>query len=122
MRRRQGGMTIFGGLILFLIIAAMTLVVVRIAPAYIENYTVKRVLGDLLEEDSMAHKPPQEVASNVRNRLKVSGIHDLKGKNIKVKRAGGVTSVRIEYVVRKPIVGNIDALLTFSDGVELVSR
>ena len=115
-------MTVFGGLILFLIIAAVALLVVRITPAYIENYTVKRVLGDLLEDDSMAHRSPQEVASSLRNRLKVSGIHDLKGKNIKVKSAGGVTSVRIDYVVRKPVIGNIDALITFSDGVELVRR
>ena len=122
LRRRQRGMTIFGGFILFLIVAAMALLVVRVTPAYIENYTVKRVLGDLLEEDSMAHKAPQQVASNIRDRLKVSGVHDLKGKKIKVKRAGGVTKVSIDYVVRQPVVGNVDMLITFSDSVELVRR
>ena len=115
-------MTVFGGFIMFLLIAAIALLIVRITPAYIENYNVKRVLGDLLEEDAMAHKAPQEISSSVRNRLRVSGIHDLKDKKIQVKREGGVTRVSIDYVVKKPVVGNLDVLITFSDSVELVRR
>lgn len=122
LRYRQRGMTVFGGFIMFLLIAAIALLIVRISPAYIEDYTVKRVLGDLLEDDAMAHKSPQEISNRIRTGLRGSGIHDLKGKKIQVKRAGGVTHVSVDYVVKKPIVGNIDVLITFSNSVELVKR
>jgi hypothetical protein len=115
-------MTVFGGFILFLIVAAVALILLRVTPAYIENYTIKRILGDLVEESGMAHLESHEVRQSVVNRLKVSGIHNTKDKKITVKKAGGVTRVKVEYVVQEPIVGNVDVLISFSDSVELVRR
>lgn len=119
---RQQGMTVFGGLLLLLFIAAMALVVVRLAPAYIENFTVKRVLGDMLDDSTLAYQEPPRIAESVRTRLKASAVHDLKDKKISVKRSSGYTVVTIEYQVTKPIVGNLSALIDFSDSVELIAR
>ena len=41
---------------------------------------------------------------------------------IKIKKGGGVLRVQIDYEVRVPIIGNIDAILSFDDKVEITSN
>lgn len=119
---RQRGITVFGGFLLLLVIAAFALIVIRVTPAYIENYNIKRVLGDMAEDSALAAKSPQEIVQSLHDRLRFSGVHELGDKKIKVRREGGKTHVSIDYEVRKPVVGNLAALITFSDKIEIVPR
>ena len=121
-RNAQKGMTVFGGFLLVIFVGAIVLLVVKIAPVYLENYNIQRVLIDLVEDQATRNMPPHELKQQVRNRLKVSGIHNTKDMKIVAKRAGRGMLVEIDYVVRKPIVGNLDALMTFHNDVELVKR
>jgi len=120
--KTQRGMTVFGGVILLMIISAVVLVVVRIAPAYIENYNVKRILGDLVDRSEVATWPAGKVRSTVASQLKISGVHDQQDMKIKVTKKGGGTLIRVTYRVRKPVVGNLDALVSFDDQVTLYPR
>ena len=115
-------MTVFGGFLVVLIIAAVTLIVMRVTPAYVENFNIKRVLRDVAADSKIAQLPPFQVRQALDDRLKISGIHDRKGKTITVKREGGVTRIDIEYVVEKHLVANVDLLLRFHDTATLEPR
>jgi len=115
-------MTVLGGVILLMIISAMVMVVVRIAPAYIENYNVKRVLGDLLDNSEAARWSAEQARSAVSTQLKMSGVHDQSNMKIKVTKETRGTRIHVTYQVRKPVVGNLDALISFDDDVILVPR
>jgi len=120
MRHSQKGMTVFGGFLLLLIVGAVVLLVIKIAPVYLENYNVKRVLIDMVEDQATRKMAPHELVQSVRNRLSVSGIHNQKDFKIVAKRSGRGMLINIDYEVRKPVVGNLDALMTFHEDVELI--
>lgn len=122
MRHSQKGMTVFGGFLMLIFVGAIILLVVKIAPVYLENYNVQRVLIDMLEDNAVRKMPPHELKQSVKNRLKVSGIHNAKHMKITAKRAGRGILVSVDYVVRKPIVGNLDAVMTFHDDIEIINR
>jgi hypothetical protein len=41
---------------------------------------------------------------------------------IEISKKPGVLNVTIDYFVRKPMVGNIDVVMTFKEEIELVSN
>ena len=120
MRHSQKGMTVFGGFLLLLIVGAVVLLVIKIAPVYLENYNVKRVLIDMVEDQGTRKMAPHELVQSVKNRLNVSGIHNTKDFKITAKRSGRGMLINVDYEVRKPVVGNLDALMTFHEDVELI--
>lgn len=115
----QRGLTIFGGVLLLIFISAIALLVIRLAPVYIENFTIKRVLGDIIDDGGLAYKEPYAVSQAVRERMRQSAIHDQKNMKVGAKRSGGITIVTIDYTVLKPIVGNLSALMEFHERAEL---
>lgn len=122
MRHSQKGMTVFGGFLMVIFVGAIILLVVKIAPVYLENYNVQRVLIDMLDDDAVRSMAPHELKQSVMNRLKVSGIHNARDMKITAKRAGRGILVSVDYVVRKPIVGNLDVLMTFHDDIQIIKR
>ena len=115
-------MTVFGGFLLLLIVGAVVLLVIKIAPVYLENYNVKRVLIDMVDDQATREMAPHELVQSAKNRLKVSGIHNAKDFKITAKRSGRGMLVNIDYVVQKPVVGNLEALMTFHEDVEIIKR
>ena len=121
-RHRQKGMTGIGWLVVLALIGFFAMLIIKITPIYMENYSIKGVLASLKEEPMITKKTVAEVRQMVQRRLKVNGVYDMHRDNIKIKRDGGVMTVDISYEVQKNMVGNIDILVVFSDKVELVSN
>ena len=122
MRHSQKGMTVFGGFLLLLIVGSVVLLVIKIAPVYLENYNIKRVLIDMVEDQATRNMAPHELKQSVYSRLSVSGIHNTKDIKVTAKRSNRGVTINVDYEVRKPVVGNLDALMTFHDDVEIIKR
>jgi hypothetical protein len=120
-RQRQQGLTIFGGVILLLFISAIALVIVRITPAYLENFTIKRIFNDLSHEHSLVSKEAYTVRNIIKDRLRQSGIHDQNGMKFGIKRSGSTLLVTLVYSVRRPIVGNLSAVMDFYEETKIGS-
>jgi hypothetical protein len=117
---KQGGMTGLGWLTVIALVIFFALLIVKIVPIYIENYSVKTVLGSLEEEPLITQKPVREVRKIVERRLQINSVYDLDDK-IHIEKSSGVLTVDITYEVRKPMFANIDIVVSFSDNVELVA-
>lgn len=122
MQHRQRGMTGAGWLLVLVLIGFFSLLTIKLAPIYMENYTVKQVLASLEEEPLITKKSVGEIRKLINRRLKVNGYYDMDKDAITITREGGVTTVDISYEVQKNMAGNIDILVFFSDSVELVSN
>lgn len=121
-RRKQSGMTGTGWLVVLLIIGFFMMLVIKLAPVYMENYSVKTVLESLKEEPGITQKSAGEVREMIQRRLKVNGVYDMARDAIKIKKDGGVMNVEINYQVIKPMAGNVEVLITFSDSIRLVTN
>ena len=119
---RQRGVTAIGWLVILILIAFFSLLTIKLAPIYMENFTVKTVLASLKEEPLITRKSKGEILKMVRRRLKVNGIYDMHKDSLKISKEGGVTRVEITYDVRRNMAGNLDIIVSFSDSVELISN
>ena len=122
MQHRQRGMTGAGWLLVLFLIGFFSLLTLKLAPLYMQNYTVKTVLASLEQEPLITKKSVTEIRKMIRRRMKVNGIYEFEKDAIKITRDGGVTTVEIDYEVQKNVAGNVDLLIFFSDSVELVSN
>ena len=121
-QHRQRGMTGAGWLLVLILIGFFSLLTLRLAPIYMENFTVKTVLASLKEEPLITKKSVGEIRKMIKRRMKVNGIYEFDKDDIRITKEGGITTVEISYEVQKNLAGNVDILVFFSDSVELVSN
>ena len=119
---RQQGMTVTGWLIVLLIIGIFAGLGMKIGPVYLQHYTVRNVLESLKDEPLITQKTAAMIKQMIMRRLDINGIYNLDRKSIEVKKSPGIMVVSIDYKVQKRIIGNLEALMTFSEKVELVSN
>ncbi|MCP3870821.1 MAG: DUF4845 domain-containing protein [Gammaproteobacteria bacterium] len=120
--KRQRGMTGLGWLTVLALILFFSLMGIKLAPIYMEHYSVKSVLMSLKDEPLITSRSTQEIRKMIKRRLKVNGVYQMDNDAIKITRTGGVTTVDITYEVQKNVVGNVDLLVFFSDNVSLVAN
>ena len=118
----QRGMTGFGWLVVLALIAFFTLLTLRLAPVYLDYYKVVSSLKSLKQEPNITKKTPAEIMDLLSRRFDVNSIDNVTRKNIHIKESGGVLTVGIKYQVRVPIMGNVDALVSFNRSIHVVSH
>ena len=118
----QRGMTGFGWLAVLALIAFFTLLTLRLAPVYLDYYKVVSSLKSLKQEPNITKKNPAEIMDLLSRRFDVNSIDNVTRKDIHIKESGGVLTVGIKYQVRVPIMGNVDALVSFNRSIHVVSH
>lgn len=117
--RKQGGMSLIGFLIVLAMVVFFVYLGMRIVPIYIEYYSVVSAMNGLAGEPGSAKYSPFDIKDKMLNRLWVSySSNNVKTENIKVVRKDGVW-IRVQYEVRKPVIGNLDVVADFDKQVQL---
>jgi hypothetical protein len=135
----QRGMTGIGWLIVLGLIAFFVLLVLRLAPGYLEYFKVESVLESLQQEPYLGSKTPPEIKRLLGNRMDVNSIDGFEiisaeqrasserlchaaHKDVVIEQKAGRTTVTADYEVRVPMFGNVDTVSTFHKSVELVAH
>ncbi len=119
---KQRGMTGLGWLTVLALIAFFSLLILKLAPIYLDHYSVASTVKSLENEPLITKTTPGEIRSLLKKRLKINYVSDLPKDAIKIKKAPGILKVDVNYQVRKPLFGNIELLLTFQEHIELVGH
>ena len=117
--KKQSGMTLIGFIIVLSIVLFMSFIGMKIAPIYLEYYSVVSAMKGVAEEKGSANYSPYDVRVKVLNRLYLSySAENVKEKHIKLVRRNGVY-LQIAYEVRKPVIGNLDVMAAFDKSERL---
>jgi len=122
-RKGQNGMTYLGMLIMLIVIAFFAIVMIKVAPLYLEHFKVQSSLDSLAQEskDGQPLSSPQEIEKHLFNRLGVNDVQHVTRKDIKITREGRKTVVVVDYEARVTLFDNLDLVAHFPDNrVELV--
>jgi hypothetical protein len=111
-----------GWLTVLLLIGFFAMLTFRLAPIYLENYSVKGVLKSFKEEPLITKKSKKEIMKMFMARLNTNGLRDIKTDMVTVEKEPGLMSIKVDYFVRKPMIGNIEIIVTFNNEIELVSN
>jgi len=121
-RKHQNGMTYLGMLIMLIVIAFFAVVLIKVAPLYIESFKVKSSLDSLAQEakDDQSVLSPAEVEKHLLNRLNINDVEHVTKDDIKITREGRKTVVEVDYEARVTLFDNLDLVARFPDNrVEL---
>ncbi len=115
----QRGMTGIGWLMVLMVLGFFVFLILKIGPTYMEHYSIRSVLHSFDADTSLAKKSPRMLRQMIRNRLKINSVYDFDMHNLKIKKRPDRFDIDLSYDVRKPLVGNIDVLISFKDKVSI---
>ena len=109
---KQHGITMTGFLVTAVILVIIALLGFKIAPPYMEYYTIKKQIKLVANEVSVTDRRTVENAFD--RRAVVENITAISPKDLEITKDGDRVILSVEYSVKVPLVGNLSALMDFN--------
>lgn len=111
--RRQRGLSAMGALLVLILLVAGVTVTLKLAPHYIDFYTVQSVIEGLPEND-VRTMPRAALSDNLKKRFKINNLRDFDIRDmITLDRSREGTVLEISYERREHLFLNIDVVISF---------
>ena len=114
MPSKQRGLTMFGFLFVAVVLVAVAMLAMKLVPAYIEFFSVKKILATMGQEADLKAMSNGEIRSDFANRAGISYVTVVKPEDLSVDRGSGTPVVSAEYEFRTKLVGNVSLVVDFS--------
>lgn len=112
---RQRGFSFWGIALNVLIFGAFLVVVLRVAPLYVEYLTVKDVIARAGAEYDPSKQGLGDIRTHIRKLLNTSQIYVITADDVEIIREKGKVVIDANYEVRFPLVWIIDGVMKFED-------
>jgi hypothetical protein len=109
----QRGMSFISILILIVLGVSITLLVVKLTPAYIEFFSVKKIMSAMAKDPAFANMSPKEIRDSFDRRATIDYVTTINGKDLDLSKEDGENVASVEYSQKIPLVLNISACLDF---------
>ena len=119
---KQRGMTGIGWLFIISVIIFVILIVIKLLPAYIDQFNVASVLSSLENEPGISTMSPGEVNNTLMKRLDINMVKDVTRDDIYITQQGNIRIIEIEYRVQRKVLANMDVLIHFNNRIEVPIR
>ncbi len=120
--KRQGGITLISFLIVLGVVGFAAFIGMKLFPMYQEYYSVKSSMKGLESEPGIGDMDPSKIQDLFFRRLYINYSENVKPNNVKFERTDGGWLMRVNYEVRRPLVGNLDVVGRFDTTQELTRR
>ena len=110
--RNQQGATLLGMLAVGIVIVFLVVGGLKIAPAYIEYFTVKKAIVAIAQSNSKA--TVGEVRYAFQLRAAIDNIDVIGAKDLEVTKEGAEVVISFAYPKRIPLFGNVNVVIDFA--------
>lgn len=117
--QRQTGLTLISTILLLGLIAFFTLLILKIAPIYIDHSKVVNSLTGLKQTVDIQTKNKNEVWNALDKRFNLNYVYNVTKDDVKITKQGNYLRVEIAYEVVEKIVGNLSVLVEFNEVIEV---
>lgn len=114
MKSRQRGLTMFGFLFTAAVLVMVALLAMKLVPAYIEFFSVKKILSSMGQEPELKSKSNSDIRLDFARRAQVGYVTVVKPEDLTVDRHGAVPVISADYAYRAKLVGNVSLVVDFS--------
>jgi hypothetical protein len=112
--RKQAGLSLIGLLIVSAIIVFVALIGFKLLPAYIEYFTIKRVITDLAYSPDLRGATVRDVQNAFDRRATIDDIKSIRSTDLEVIKQGDGFDIMAQYSVQVPLFGNVSACIDFN--------
>lgn len=114
LKTRQRGVSMPGFLFAAVVFIAIAMLAMKLVPAYVEFFSVKKILAAMGQESDIRSKSNAEIRSDFSRRANVGYVTVVKPEDISIDRRGGVPVISVDYVFRTKLIGNASLVVDFS--------
>ena len=112
MRRKQLGISLGGLMAGAVVLIAVAMIGMKLAPSYMEFFAIKKAVT-ALAADSRGGASVAEVRKGFDQRAAVDAIESVRGSDLEVTKEGGALVVGVSYRKEIPLAGNIGVYIDF---------
>lgn len=114
MHAQQRGLTMIGFLFVAVMLVIAAMLAMKLVPAYIEFFSVKKILATMGQEPDLRSKTNADIRNDFIRRASVGYVTVVKPEDLAIDRRGGTPVVAAEYQFRTKLVGNVSLVVDFS--------
>ena len=114
MQSHQRGLSMIGFLFVAVVLVFVAMLAMKLVPAYIEFFSVKKILATMGRESDLRSKSNADIRSDFVNRANVSYVTVVKPEELTIDRSSGVPVISADYEFRTKLVGNASLVVDFS--------
>ncbi len=115
---KQQGMTFIGLVIVVAAIIFLAMIGMKMVPAYIEFFGVKKVLNHIASEPNFNDMGKKEIMTMFDKGANVGYISVVKGSDLVIEKNEQGNVVIVDYQVVKPIIANVSVQMDFHASTE----
>lgn len=114
LKSRQRGLTMFSFLFVAFVLVMLAMLAMKLVPAYIEYFSVKKILSTMGQESDLKSKSNADIRLDFAKRAEIGYVTVVKPEDIVIDRHGAVPVVSTDYTFRTKLVGNVSLVVDFS--------
>jgi len=114
MQSRQRGLSMIGFLFVAVVLVMIAMLAMKLVPAYIEYFSVKKILATMGQEPDLKSKSNADIRNDFVKRAEIGYVTVVKPEDIVVDRHGAVPVISTDYTFRTKLVGNVSLVVDFS--------
>lgn len=114
LQSQQRGLSMIGFLFVAIVLVAVAMLAMKLVPAYIEFFSVKKILATMGQESDLRSKSNAEIRSDFAKRANVGYVTVVKPEDITINRSGGAPVISADYEFRTKLFGNVSLVVDFS--------
>lgn len=111
--RKQSGISMFGFLMLLIVMAIILNLGLTLGPHYMDNRAIVQVVETL--DPKLWKGTKKGIHTAINKGLKVNSVRSIKSEEaVQIQKVKGVTKATVAYEVRENLIANVDAVLVFN--------
>jgi hypothetical protein len=121
-KRKQGGITLMSFIVVLAVVGFAAYIGMKLFPMYQEYYSVRTAAKSLAAEPGVGDMDPSKIQDLFFRRLYISYSENVKAENVKIERIDNGWNLKVNYEVRRPLVGNLDVVGVFDVSQDMTRR
>ena len=111
---RQRGISFLVLIIIFAMIAMVGLIGLKILPAYLDAFSVKKILASMASSEEVKSGTVKEIRDNFDRRASIDNVDSIKGADLEITKENNEAVVVAAWTQRIPLFTNYTLLIDFS--------
>jgi exopolysaccharide biosynthesis protein len=114
MHSQQRGLSMIGFLFVAMVLVFIAMLAMKLVPAYIEYFSVKKILSTMGQESDLKSQSNADIRTSFSKRANVGYVTAVKPEDLTVDRSSGTPVISVDYEFRTKLVGNVSLVVDFS--------
>ena len=110
---KESGRSLINMLIIVSMVGVIAMAGIRLVPIYSQHSTAMAVIKEVAALPGAAERSMSELWPDLERRFRINKVTQIGREDFTTTDQGGVRSLRVTYEVRTPMMGNVDAVVTF---------